>query len=126
MSDTVEKSIFWIVEVFLFITACMFAIGGINIQDKAIQAAHRSTELEERRLFTDLKDKGEETYTGAEVLMSLYHIHELGADIRVSGTYFSRNTEVEKMDTSMISLRQTYQVDYIYDSSGELQTIVFF
>ncbi|WP_435924004.1 hypothetical protein [Paenibacillus sp. DYY-L-2] len=125
MSDTVEKAIFWIVEVFIFITACMFAIGGINIQEEAVLAAHKSSEQEERRLFTDLRDKGNEVYTGAEVLMSIYHIRELDANIRVDGTFFSKTAEVESLDVSHISLTKTYRVDYIYDSNGTVQTIVF-
>jgi hypothetical protein len=114
-----------VVELFIFITACIFAINGINIQEAAVNVVHKSTMQDEKRLFTDLKDKGFETYTGAEVLQSIYHIRELNADIRVNGYLFSKNAEIEDINVSVISLNRTYQVQYIRGSDGEVQTIVF-
>ncbi|MEF2964208.1 hypothetical protein V3851_00070 [Paenibacillus sp. M1] len=119
MSDTVEKAIFYMVELFIFITACIFIIGGINEQERTLNVVHQSVKQEDRRLFTDLKDKGNETYTGAEVLMTIYHIKELNANIRVDGK------EIEELDTSSILLTKSYQVEYIYDSNGTVLTIVF-
>ncbi|WP_212981451.1 hypothetical protein [Paenibacillus azoreducens] len=125
MNDTVERSIIIVVELFIFITACIFAINGINIQEAAVNVVHKSTMQDEKRLFTDLKDKGFETYTGAEVLQSIYHIRELNADIRVNGYLFSKNAEIEDINVSVISLNRTYQVQYIRGSDGEVHTIVF-
>ncbi|ANS75347.1 hypothetical protein AWM70_12620 [Paenibacillus yonginensis] len=125
MNDTVEKSIIWVVEVFLFITACMFAISGINSQEAAVKVVKHSSEQDERRLYTDLKETGEETYTGAEVIESIYHIKQLDANIEIGRYYFFKSDDLDNIDVSGIDPQQNYKVNYIRDESGKLLTIVF-
>jgi hypothetical protein len=126
MSDNLERALFIVAELFLFIVACMFTIDGMQGQEKAIDTFRHAAEQEERRLFTSLEVNGRETYTGAEVLQSIYQIHVLGANIRVGNqTFFYKDLDLETLDVSGIDLRRTYDVTYIRDSNGTVQTIVF-
>lgn len=125
MSDTIEKALIMIAELFLFITACMFTIGGINSQDRAIETVYKASVNEERRLFTSLEVNGQDTYTGAEVLQSIRNMDYLNADIRVGNRYFSKSEDINDLVVSDIELNRTYEVSYIRDRKGMLQTIVF-
>lgn len=125
MTDNLEKALFVVAELFLFITACIFTINGINSQEAAIETFRRAAELEDRRLFTSLEVNGRETYTGAEVLQSIYQIHSINADIEVRGRPFPKTLDIETTIVSGIDLQRTYDVEYIRDGNGVLETIVF-
>ncbi|MDQ0087504.1 hypothetical protein J2T12_000898 [Paenibacillus anaericanus] len=125
MTDNLEKALIVVAELFLFITACIFTINGINSQEAAIETFRRAAELEDRRLFTSLEVNGRETYTGAEVLQSIYQIHSINADIWVEGIPFLRGLNIETTNVSVIDLQRTYDVEYIRDGNGVLKTIVF-
>jgi len=128
MSDNLERTLFIVAELFLFIVACMFTVDGMRGQEKAIDTFRHAAEQEERRLFTSLEVNGRETYTGAEVLQSIYQIHVLGADIQVVDSqtfFFPKNLDLETLDVSGIDLRRTYDVTYYRDSNGTVLTIVF-
>ncbi|OAB38444.1 hypothetical protein PGLA_20345 [Paenibacillus glacialis] len=125
VSDTVEKAIIIVAELFLFITACMFTIGGINAQEAAITTIRQATEQEERHLYTSLQVNGKETYTGAEVLQSIQQIHNLNANIRVGNQFFSKSLELEVTDVSGVNLDKIYDVSYVRDGMGIVTTIVF-
>lgn len=125
MTDNLEKALIVVAELFLFITACIFTINGINSQEAAIETFRRAAELEDRRLFTSLEVNGRETYTGAEVLQSIYQIQSINADIWVEGIPFPRDLNIETIVVTSIDLQRTYDVEYIRDKNGVLETIVF-
>lgn len=125
MSETVEKFILVAAEISIVLVACMFALGGIQSQDAAVQAANKSAVNEERRLFTSLEITEQVTYTGAEVLQSIRQMKALDANIRVVNQYFYRSDDIESIDVSGVDLNRTYTVSYIRDSQGKVQTIVF-
>lgn len=125
MSETLEKFILVAAEISIVLVACMFALGGIQSQDAAVQAAHKSAVNEERRLFTSLEITERVTYTGAEVLQSIRQMKALDANIRVVNQYFYRSDDIESIDVSGVDLNRTYTVSYIRDSQGKVQTIVF-
>lgn len=128
MSDNLERTLFIVAELFLFIVACTFTVGGMQGQEKAIDTFRHAAEQEERRLFTSLEVNGRETYTGAEVLQSIYQIHVLGANIRVVDSqtlFFPKDLDLDKLDISGINLHRTYDVTYFRDSNGTIETIEF-
>ncbi|MNJ28196.1 hypothetical protein [Paenibacillus bouchesdurhonensis] len=125
MVDNLEKTIFVAAEIFLFIVAFIFALNGIHAQEAAFEAARKSMEQEERRLYTSLQLNSNETYTGAEVIQSLYQIPQLGVNIQVGGQYFSKYNDPETINISGIDPYKVYDVAYIRDSQGILLTIIF-
>ncbi|MEK4363995.1 hypothetical protein MKX68_16300 [Paenibacillus sp. FSL M8-0212] len=125
MSETMEKFILVAAEISILIVACMFALGGIQSQDAAVNVTHKSAVNEERRLFTSLEITEQVTYTGAEVLQSIRQMKTLDANIRVVNKYFYSSDDIESIDVSGVDLNRTYVVSYIRDSQGKVQTIVF-
>jgi hypothetical protein len=73
----------------------------------------------------DKKVMGEYTVSGAEVLQSIYHIHEIGADIQVDGTQFSQSLIIDQTDVSVIKLNRTYAATYVRNRDGSLNQVVF-
>ncbi|MEB9896268.1 hypothetical protein P4K96_22765 [Bacillus cereus] len=90
-----------------------------------MNAAHHANEQEERRLFTTFNEKKRETYTGAEVVQSIYHIHHINADIQVRNQFFLKTLDIDETDISGINLQNVYEVTFIRDSAGTLKTIIF-
>jgi PBP1b-binding outer membrane lipoprotein LpoB len=125
MSETMEKFILVVAEISILIVACMFALGGIQSQDAAVNVTYKSAVNDERRLFTSLEITEQVNYTGAEVLQSIRQMKMLDANIRVVNKYFYRSDDIESIDVSGIDLNRTYVVSYIRDSQGKVQTIVF-
>ncbi|GAB1159674.1 hypothetical protein YWY31_56990 [Paenibacillus illinoisensis] len=125
MSETMEKFILVAAEISILIVACMFALGGIQSQEAAVNVSYQSAVNEERRLFTSLDVNEQVTYTGAEVLQSIRQMKMLDANIRVVNTYFYSTEDIESIDVSGIDLNRTYVVSYIRDNQGKVQTIVF-
>ncbi|WP_055105806.1 hypothetical protein [Paenibacillus ihumii] len=125
MVDNLERTIFVAAEIFLFIVAFIFALNGIHAQEAAFEAARTSMEQEERRLYTSLQLNSNETYTGAEVIQSLYQISQLGVNIQVGSQYFSKYVDPETINISGIDPYKVYDVAYIRDSQGVLLTIIF-
>jgi hypothetical protein len=125
VSETAENILFFTIEIFLLITACIFTIGGIRTQEAAGLAVQQADIREERRLFSSLEVNGQETYSGAQVLQSIRQIGSLEVNIRVNGRVFYQDDEVSDLDLSGIDLHRTYTVSYIRDTNGNVQTIVF-
>lgn len=69
------------------------------------------------------------TVSGANVLMSIYHIGELGADIVVQdGTAeqtFSQGLDIEETDVTGIDVEEQYAETLVRDAGGALALIIY-
>lgn len=71
------------------------------------------------------KIMGEFTVSGPEVLQSIFHIQEIGADIQVDGYYFSKGLIIDQTNVSMIDLTGNYAATYVRNTDGTLNQVVF-
>jgi hypothetical protein len=125
MNENLENMWFLTAEIFVFVVASIFAVQSITSQEKTLAAYYKASQLEERRIYTNLEVNQEEYYTGAEVLQSIYQINSLNVDIKVDTLFFNRNLDIETTDVTGIDLKRLYKVSYLRDQQGVLQTIVF-
>ncbi|KAI7257654.1 hypothetical protein KC345_g10744 [Hortaea werneckii] len=112
VSETAENILFFTIEIFLLITACIFTIGGIRTQEAAGLAVQQADIREERRLFSSLEVNGQETYSGAQVLQSIRQIGSLEVNIRVNGRVFYQDDEVSDLDLSAVFIAVVLMFGY--------------
>ncbi|MEK4983585.1 hypothetical protein [Bacillus sp. FSL K6-6540] len=125
MNSKVDTAINIAASIVFFVAAATLSAVFLFQQQDVLNAHQKAAEQEERRLFTGLEIIGEKTYTGAEVIQSIFHIHELDADIMVDGITFPKTLDIETVNVSLIDPHRKYIVSYQRDGTGKIQTIVF-
>ncbi|MGY3386795.1 hypothetical protein ACVWZB_004749 [Paenibacillus polymyxa] len=120
-----ESAIEYAIYLCLFLTALVSGIMlsesnqlELNYADEVISGADHDLVMAPRI-------EGSETVQGAAVVQSIFHIHDIHADIQVDGLLFDKNLDMEYTDVSMIDVRGTYRSDYVRDQNGMLQKVIF-
>lgn len=79
----------------------------------------------DRNLIQVPKIMGEYTISGSEVMQSIFHIKEIGADIQVDSYFFSKSLLIEQTDVSMINLSRKYAASYSRNTDGTINKVIF-
>lgn len=83
-----------------------------------------STELD-TALETGYAEAVEETVRGSVILMSIYHLEEIGADIVVDGNVYLQSLDVRQTDLSAVDWNRNYSVTYERNAQGKLVRIIY-
>lgn len=79
----------------------------------------------DRNVHTTLLVTEDYTVSGSEVLQSLYHIHQMGAEIQVDEVMFAPDMDPDRTDMSMIDVHQQYVPVHQRDTTGQLVKLIF-
>ena len=125
MENNFERFIWVAVCITLFILSATAALISLNDQDRTLQIFKESNMQEDRRLFISIETNDELTYSGAEVMQSIRQIQNLDVNIEVENRIFTKDLDIETAPLSIIQMQKKYEVSYIRDVDGKVQTILF-
>lgn len=125
MNGNSEDSVSMLATVMWFIASLSIVFMSFTLQENSIDAVILSAENEDRRLSPIIEMASEESYTGAQVIQTLYQINEIEADIQVNNTQFSKLIDIESTDVSSIDPYKVYTVTFQRDTEGMLEKIIF-
>lgn len=125
MNGTSEDSVSMLAAVMWFIASLSIVFMSYTLQENSIEAVIVSAEHEERRLSPIIEMASEESYTGAQVIQTLYQINEIEADIQVNNTQFSKLIDIKSTDVSSIDPYKVYIVTFQRNTEGMLEKIIF-
>ncbi|PAD71338.1 hypothetical protein [Paenibacillus campinasensis] len=126
MNENIQNSISITASVLIFIAAATLALWSFTTQDQSLRILEHFKNQEDHRLYNVIEAPGEEIYSGAQVLYSIYNIKNIDADIQV-GQYllYSKSLNIENTDVSAIDPNKEYVVSYQRNSDGVLTKIIF-
>ncbi|MFB4321661.1 hypothetical protein RB298_04890 [Priestia sp. BR_2] len=123
--NNAESSISLMAAVIWFVAALSIGLTSYVLQEKSIEAVAIANANEDRRVQTLYKIEANETYSGAQVIQTLYEINKIEADIEVNHLFFSKNINIESTDVSGIDPYKNYIVTFERNTEGKLQKIIF-
>ncbi|MCM3130501.1 hypothetical protein PUW24_00050 (plasmid) [Paenibacillus urinalis] len=125
MNENTETSISLATAILIFISAASFALWGLVSQEQSTNNLPQVRANEDHRVFSTIQEVGEELYSGAQVIYSIFRIQEINADIEVEDILFTKNLTIDNTDVSHIDPNKSYSVVYERNTKGELTKIIF-
>lgn len=125
MDENSQSSILIGAVIVLFVISLSITLTTVNLEDRGIQMVRHWIGTADHRVQSTLEIKGEETYSGAQILQMLFQINQSNTDIQVENMFFSKNSDIENTDVSGIDTHKNYVASYIRDQDGTLTKIIF-
>ncbi|WP_054955813.1 hypothetical protein [Paenibacillus dakarensis] len=113
----------------LFMGACWSAFQMHSEMDAGLEAANRiiaeqSAAITTLEMNDDRDDVEDElTFRGSELLFMLRDVEQEKYEMSVDGVVFSKGTDPETSDLSVIQDHAIYQAHYTYGAQGEIVSI---